>query len=193
MIPPESYMMLQALSTGFSMFDKAQTYSDQTSQVYAQYDAAQRQAAALDDSTYSGFLHLADVQQLEAKKHAVNVTELYRIARRTRAAQEAQNQEQFGSHSLTGAKRLQVLDFEALSAARRKNENFETVVKDFENKRRNLTLENITAKNRAYSGLSSLPSKTGLVTGLAGDLIDAKLSIGYGVGADGKIFDRFSA
>ena len=186
-------MMLQALSTGFSMFDKAQTYSDQTSQVYAQYDAAQRQAAALDDSTYNGFLHLGDVQQLEAKKHSVNVTELYRIARRTRAAQESLNEKQFGSHSLTGAKRLQVLDFEALSAARRKNENFETVVKDFENKRRNLTLENITAKNRAYSGLSSLPSKTGLVTGLAGDLIDAKLSIGYGVGADGKIFDRFSA
>lgn len=184
--------MLQALSTGFSIFDKASTYSDQTSQVYAQYDAAQRQAAALDQSTYNSFLHLGEVQQLNAKKHKVGLTELYRVARRTRASEEVLANKQGGSQSQTGDKRLQVLDFEALSAAHRKNENFETVVKDFENKRKNLTLENINAKNRAFSGLSTLPSKTGLVTGIAGDLVNANLSIGYGVGADGKITNRFT-
>ena len=189
---PDSYLMLQGLQTGFSIFSKAATYSDQTSQVYAQYDAAQRQAALLDQSTYNSFLHLGDVQQLNAKKHAVGVTELYRVARRTVASEKVLANQQGGSDSQTGAKRLQVLNFEALTAARRKNENFETVVKDFENKRRNLTLENISNKNKVFSGLSTLPSKTGLVTGIAGDAINAGLSVGYGIGADGKIVNRFT-
>ena len=188
----KSYLMLQTLSTGFSIFNQASTYRDQTSQVYAQYDAAQRQAALLDQSTYNSFLHLSDVQQLNAKKHHVGMTELYRVARRTAASEKVLAYQQGGSDSQTGAKRLQVLNFEVLSAARRKNENFETVVKDFENKRRNLTLENISAKNRVFSGLSTLPSKTGLVTGITGDVINAGLSVGYGTGKDGKIINRFT-
>ena len=190
---PDGYMMLQALSTGFSLFDRAATYSDQTSSVYASYDAAQRQAALQNQSTYNGFLHLGEVHQLNAKKHAVGLTELYRIARRTRASEKVLAYQQAGSASQTGAKRLQVLNAEALTAARRKNENFETLTKDFENKRKNLTLENISANNKTFSGLSTLPSKTGLVTGIAGDLINAKLSIGYGTDASGKIFDRFTS
>ena len=124
---------------------------------------AQRQAALQNQSTYNGFLHLGEVQQLNAKKHAIGLTELYKIARRTRAAEKVKISEQGGSASQTGAKRLQVLNAEALDAARRKNENFETLVKDFEYKKRNLTLENISANNRTFSGLSTLPSKTGLI------------------------------
>ena len=188
---PEGYMMLQALSTGFSIFDRVSTYNDQTSAVYAKYDTAQKQAALQNQSTYNGFLHLGEVQQLNAKKHAIGLTELYKIARRTRASEKVLISEQAGSASQTGAKRLQVLNAEALDAARRKNENFETLVKDFEYKKRNLTLENISANNRTFSGLSTLPSKTGLITGLAGDLINANLSIGYGTDRDGKIYNRF--
>ena len=43
-----------------------------------------------------------------------------------------------------------------------------------------------------FSGLSTLPSKTGLVTGITGDVINAGLSVGYGTGKDGKIINRFT-
>ena len=192
MSSPEGYLLLQGLSTAGKLFDRAATYSDQTSQVYAQYDAANRQAAINNQTSYNSFLHLGAVQQLEAKKYAISLNELYRVARRTRASEKVLAEQQGGSASNTGIKRLQVLDFEASQAAHRKNENFETVKNDFIRKRDNITMETLSANNKAFSGLSALPSKTGLVTGIAGDLIDAKLSIGYGIGRDGKIFDRFT-
>ena len=183
-------MMLKGAEVGFNLFNRTSDYSDQTSDVYSQYDAAYRQSGAIDSTTYNQYLHLGHVQQLEAKKHALSLFDLYRIGRRTKAAEKMQINEQAGSPSQVGVKRLQVLDFEIHAAARRKNENFETGRINYLNQIKRTRLENISKKNQVFSGLSTLPSKTGLVTGIAGDLISSSLSIGYGTNKDGKIFSR---
>lgn len=189
---PTDYLMLQGARTGFNLFNRFSDYSDQTSDVYAQYDAAYRQSNALDNTTYNKYVHLGHVQQLEAKKYAASLHDLYRVARRTKAAEEVKINEQGGSTSQVGVKRLQVLDYEIHSAARRKRENFETGRVNYLNQIERTRLENISRKNQVFSGLSTLPSKTGLVTGIAGDLISSSLSIGYGTTEDGKIFNRLT-
>ena len=189
---PSGYMMLQGASATFNLFNRFSDYSDQTSAVYAQYDAAYLQSNALDDTAYNKYVHLGNVQQLEAKKYAASLHDLYRVARRTKAAEKVKINQQGGSTSQVGVKRLQVLDYEIHAAARRKNENFETGRVNYLNQINRTRLENISRKNQIFSGLSTLPSKTGLVTGIAGDLISSSLSIGYGTTKDGKIFNRLT-
>jgi len=189
---PTSFMMLKGAEAGFNLFNRTSDYSDQTSDVYAQYDAAYRQSGAIDSTTYNQYLHLGHVQQLESKKHALSLFDLYRVARRTKAAEVVKINQQGGSTSQVGVKRLQVLDYEIHAAARRKNENFETGRINYLNQIERTRLENISKKNQVFSGLSTLPSKTGLVTGIAGDLISSSLSIGYGTTEDGKIFSRLT-
>jgi hypothetical protein len=189
---PESYMMLQAVSTGISMFSKVSDYEDQTARVFSQYDAANRQVAQNNTLAYNSYLHLGEIQQLEAKKHAVRVDEQYRVARKTLAAEKVLAYQQGGMGSQTGEKRFQVLEAELSMAIHRKQENFETVTRDIQRKQHNVTLDTLNKNNQAFSGLSSLPSKTGLIAGIAGDAINAGLSIGYGQRADGKIYNRFT-
>ena len=189
---PESYMMLQGLSTATSMFSKVSDYEDQTARVFAQYDTANRQVATNNGLAYNSFLHLGDIQQLNAVKHSVGLNEQYRIARKTKAAELVKIYQQAGNGSQTGTKRIQVLDAEISEAMRRKNENFDTVKKDFDRKRTNVTLDTLNKNNQAFTGLSTPPSKTGLVANLGKDIIGAGLSIVYGVGQDGKIISRFT-
>ena len=187
---PTSFMMLKGAEAGFNLFNRTSDYSDQTSDVYAKYDAAYRQSGAIDSTTYNQYLHLGHVQRLEAKKHALSLFDLYRVARRTKSAEIMKINQQAGSTSQVGVKRLQVLDYEIHAAATRKNENFETGRINYLNQIKRTTLENISKKNQVFTGLSSLPSETGFVSGIAGDVISSSLSIGYGTNKDGKIFSR---
>ena len=47
---PTSFMMLKGAEAGFNLFNRTSDYSDQTSDVYAKYDAAYRQSGAIDST-----------------------------------------------------------------------------------------------------------------------------------------------
>ena len=187
-----SYEMLQLASFGMQMMSAGQTHRDQTAQVYARYDQANRQAALNNGLAYNAYLHVNEEQMLQAKAFALDTFSLHKAIRRAKASEKAAIEHQGGDSTFgTGQARLMNVERMGLEALARKDLNFQTTLRDFQTRRRNVTLETLDKNNRAFSGLSSLPSKTGLVTQIAGLGIDKYVDVGYYKGTDGKIKSRW--
>ena len=184
--------MLQLASFGMQAMNAGQTYRDQTSQVYANYDQANRQAALNNGLAYSSYLHANEEQMLQTKAFAFDIFSLHKAVRRAKASEKASIEHQGGDSTFgSGLARLRNVERMGLEAVARKDLNFQTALRDFEIRRRNIPLETLDKNNRPFSGLSSLPSRTGLVTQIAGLGIDKYVGVGYYKGTDGKIKSRW--
>lgn len=186
--------MLQAASFGMSVLDRFQTYQDQTAQAYANYDAANRQVAINNGLNYNSKLHLNEVQMLEADKLQIDTFMLQKAIRRADAKEKALIESQGGDSTIgSGAARIQNIQRQGAEAVARKDFNFQVTLADLNNRRRNIDLETLSANNRAFTGLQTPPSATGLVTDIAGLGIESFARVGYYTGKDGKIHSRFDS
>ena len=189
-----SYEMLQAAAFGMQVFNTINTHNEQASQAAAQYDQAQRQVAMNNNLAYNAYLHLNEEQMLKAKANALNTDSLQRAIRRAKATEAAKIQSQGGDSTFgTGDARLRNVMRQGAEALARKDLNFQTTLNDFVKRRKNVGLETLDKNNRAFSGLSSPPSATGLVTNLAGLGISTYADVNYYTAPDGTIKSRTSS
>ena len=185
------YDMMQAASFGIGLLNSFQTYQDQSAQVYAQYDNAQRQAAVNNGLAYNSFLHLNEQQQLKTKQLALDKFDLSRRVRAAKASEKARTATGGGGASGGSVDaRLRNIGRQGAEAISRKDTNFKILLTDFAMRRKNVSLDLLSKNNQAFSGLSTAPSATGLVTGAVGLGIDKYLDVGYYKGADGSIKSR---
>ena len=134
---------------------------------------------------------IATANVATAKANALNTDSLQRAIRRAKATEEAKIQSQGGDSTFgTGDARLRNVMRQGAEALARKDLNFQTTLNDFVKRRKNVGLETLDKNNRAFSGLSSPPSATGLVTNLAGLGISTYADVNYYTAPDGTIKSR---
>lgn len=191
---PTSFLMLETAALGMSVLDRFQTYSDQTSQVYAQYDLANRQVAINNGLNYNSKIHLNEVQMLKTKEFQINTAMLHRAIRRADAKEKVLIESQGGDSTIgSGAARIRNIQNQGSEALKRKDFNFQLTLADLNRRRKNIDLETMSANNRAFTGLQTPPSATGLVTDVAGLGIESFAKVGYYTGKDGQIHSRFDS
>jgi hypothetical protein len=187
----DPYMMLQAASLGISIFSGIQDHNDQTAQAYAKYDQASRQSAVNNGLAYNNYLHLNEEQILKTKEYSLNTFDLQKAIRRAKATERVQAESQGASTGGSFDARIRNVQRQGSEAINRKDINFQVTLRDFQLRRKNVELETLSANNRAFSGLSTPPSATGLVTKIAGLGISKYVDVGYFTDNDGKIKPRF--
>ena len=172
----------EALYLGKFLFDAGTAnYQHQLDlqQVEIQRRNAYKQASINNNLSYVAQLHVNEEDALDLKKQGFEKFELRKAIRRESAKQAAIDASMGGGFGRSGQSADAVLlniQRHGYNALARKDLNFQTKMRDFEIRHRNVTLSTLSQNNAAFSNLSTGGSMLGTALSIAGTGIQTSIN-----------------
>jgi hypothetical protein len=154
-------------------FSSIQQHQQAEQQAQIQREGAFRQVAENNRIGLNNQIYINDLEALELKKHGLDSLELSLQVAKARSSQLALQASQgagLGKSGNTAEQIIQDISRQGANSIARKELNFSTQLRDFQNKRTNAVEQNLSANSAAFSNLSIGPSKTGLALEILGNV-----------------------